>query len=353
MVGESGGAAKATLLLCLSLARLGKQVTLFVTLPPDSQTTNRLRDAGVTVVASRVQRGWRLGVPHWFIAVQLYWWARRNAPARVHAVSLSSEARHFLRFPSVAPTSLWETTEALPHVKFLDRRIAPRLAQAATVLAPSRTIAENIRATYGYSGQIEILPFWVEPPDGCVHSPTAPPTGKLLYVGRLDVDKGFAYLFDAVRWVRQRHPEVRLVVRGPGPVGPLLQLAGGDPGILIRGYADQDEWEEEMRACDALVLPSLHEGYPLTLLEACGRGKPVIASAVGSIPEVFGGRACALLVPPRDTSALASAIETILFEDGGTYRARCRDALTLFEEISSEEVVQRRLELLYRPKGLD
>lgn len=353
MVGEGGGAAKATLLLCMSLARLGKHVKLFVSLPPDARTTGRLRGSGVDIVTSRVQRGWRLGLPQRSVALQLYWSARRHAPSAIYSVSLSSEARHFLHFPPVAPMYLWETTEALPHVKFLDSRIAPHLARVAAVLAPSRTIAENVRSTYGYSGRIEILPFWVEEPACAPSFQTTERAGRLLYVGRLDLDKGFEYLFEAVRRIRRVCPAVQMVVRGAGPVQPLRELAAGDPGILIGGYADEEEWEAELWRCDALVLPSLHEGYPLSLLDACARGKPVITTAVGSIPEVFAGRPCALLSPPRDVPGLMRAIETVLSEDDETYLARCRDARALFEEVSSEAVIQRRLEALSVARGLE
>src|SRR5947209_4281262 len=248
-VGNLGGAAKATLLLCLALRRLNRPVCLFVTLPPEADTAAVLAAGGVQVVTPRVSRGWRLAAPQRSIAAQLFWWARRVKPAAILAVSLSPEARYLLRLSSTVPIDLWETTEALPHVKFVDRGIACLLSRAHAVLAPSKTVADNVRSTYGYSGPIELLPFWVEPPEGPTPLPTTPPTGKLLYVGRLDIDKGFAYLFDAVRQVRRRHPELQLVVRGPGPTAPLLELAGDEPGIVIRGYADREEWEAEIRGC--------------------------------------------------------------------------------------------------------
>lgn len=71
------------------------------------------------------------------------------------------------------------------------------------------------------------------------------------------------------------------------------------------------------------MLPSLHDGYPLSLLEACARRTPVIATTVGSIPELFDGRACALLVRPRDTTDLSQAMAKIL----GRVRRRLFTAL--------------------------
>ena len=63
-----------------------------------------------------------------------------------------------------------------------------------------------------------------------------------------------------------------------------------------------------LAAADAVVLPSLWEGLPLTLLEALVRGRPVIATAVGGIPEVVEHGRNGILIPPRDVQALAEAL---------------------------------------------
>jgi glycosyltransferase involved in cell wall biosynthesis len=346
-VGERGGAAKATLLLCQALTQLGKQVTLFVTGIPDAGMRTALAKSKVTLVVPYVNRGWRVRAPHRCIAWQLFWWTRRNPNSIVHAVSLSPEARYFLALPGRASTYLWETTEALPDVKFVDLRVALYLQRARAILAPSCTIAQNIRTTYRYEGTIKILPFWVDSPETLLPLDARVPSGRLLYVGRLDLDKGFLYLFEAVRSVRNRRPGVQLVVRGEGAVEDLQALRNGDSGISIRGYASSEELEADIEWCDALVLPSLHEGYPLSLLDACARARPVIATSVGSIPEVFGGRTCALLVPPADAPALAGAIETLLSDDVLAYERRCRDARSLFEEVSAPDVIMKNLQDIY------
>ncbi len=117
--------------------------------------------------------------------------------------------------------------------------------------------------------------------------------------------------------------------------------------MFVRGTISDSELESKLAGCFAFVLPSLHEGYPLTLLEACSYGKPLIASAVGSIPEVFGGRECAILVPPGEASALESAMITLLAESSEQYERRAADARRLFEEVSSRPAILDALSRAY------
>ena len=345
-IGEVGGSAKATVLLCEALIQSGRRVRLFVASRSNPETVQKLEALGVRVDVPRVAVLSRWAWPSRSLILQLWRAARKEHPAFIHTISLSQEARFLLQLPRVAPVYLWETTEALPHVKFVDQKIARYLHKAAAVFVPSRTVERNARQSYGFRGPVGILPFWVENP------PTRATTvhkrhKNFAFVGRMDLDKGFRFLFEAFSQVQKLHPTTTLTVCGGGDVETVRRLAAPYPAIELRGYISDEDYETVIESCDAVVLPSLHEGYPLSLLEACGRGTPLVATTVGSIPEVFDGRACALLVPPSDAPALAAAMTQLLSEDDATYSHRCSDAREVFESLSSPSVVRQRLLHIY------
>jgi glycosyltransferase involved in cell wall biosynthesis len=102
-------------------------------------------------------------------------------------------------------------------------------------------------------------------------------------------------------------------------VPPLLSArikdAGLDEYVRETGYLEHEEVISVMGGCDGLLLPSLGEGFPNTLLEGMACGIPVIATTVGSIPEVLSDGECGILVPPGDHVALSSAIERLIREE--------------------------------------
>lgn len=345
-VGWMGGAARSTLLLCERATTLADEVRLFVTRPAEGDVQDRLRTARVKVTVPLVGRGYRFELPQLQTALLTELAAWRTPPPLVHCVSLGSEARALLSLPPVAPVWLWETTEALPHVKFVDRRITGVIGRAAGMFAPSSAIAANVRTTYGFDGPVRILPFWVDAPAESV-APDDRRSRRLLFVGRLDPDKGFSWLFAAFRAVKRRHSETTLEIHGPGDRAAIQQLAHDIDGIEIGGPLVDRDLEDAFARCDALVLPSLHEGYPLVLLEACARGRPIITTTVGAVPELFAGHACAELVPPRDETALAAAMERLLYDSDVHHAERCRDARRRFDELSGTASVDAALARAY------
>lgn len=127
--------------------------------------------------------------------------------------------------------------------------------------------------------------------------------------GRLVPVKAQASLLRAARLVLQERGDARFVIAGDGPLRDgLLRTADqlGIAGECILSGA-RDDIHDVIAAMDIFVLPSLHEGIPIALLEAMALCRPVVATGVGGIPEVIEDRSNGLLVPPGDDRALASA----------------------------------------------
>ena len=137
----------------------------------------------------------------------------------------------------------------------------------------------------------------------------------VLFVGRLDAAKGIEELLEAFASLAGHRPNLRLAYVGDGPGGEHLrsrakQLALEDR-IIYDGACSSQKVAQWLAAANVLALPSYNEGYPNVVIEALSCGRPVIATNVGGIPELVNEES-GILIPPRDSRALADAIETAM-----------------------------------------
>jgi len=141
-----------------------------------------------------------------------------------------------------------------------------------------------------------------------------------------------------------RVPRVALLVLGDGPERAALERRAAQLDLSDRvrflGAGTRDDVMVLFRAVDAALLTSAWENLPHTLLEALAAGTPVIATAVGGIPEVVRDGENGLLVPPRDVAATASAIDRLVRDD--VLRASlAASAAPSVEELAEPRILRR------------
>jgi glycosyltransferase involved in cell wall biosynthesis len=130
-------------------------------------------------------------------------------------------------------------------------------------------------------------------------------------VGRLAPEKGLSFLIEALAALRRaRNLPLALVLVGDGPERPILerQVERLRLSDQIRFLGFQRQLETIYPAFDVLAMPSLEEASPMALLEAMACGCPVVASAVGGVPEILAQGRCGLLVEPAAPPALARSL---------------------------------------------
>ena len=133
-------------------------------------------------------------------------------------------------------------------------------------------------------------------------------------VGRLDPVKDLPNLLAAFRQVSGVLPNARLILVGEGPerrrILQLLDELNLTNVVTLTGY--RRDVRELLSALDLYVNTSVFEGVSLTILEAMAAGLPVVATRVGGTPEVVVDGSTGLLVPPRDPSRVAGAVQELL-----------------------------------------
>ncbi len=154
-----------------------------------------------------------------------------------------------------------------------------------------------------------------------------PPDAPLIgAVGRLVPIKGLEYLLEAAALVVRRRPAAVFVLVGDGPLRLALENRARALGLVrqVRFAGWRMDVEHVYGDLDVVVLPSLHEGTPVSVIEAMAAGRPVVATRVGGVPDLLQDGETGLLVPPRDPAALAAAILDLL--EDPTLRARLGEA---------------------------
>jgi len=212
---------------------------------------------------------------------------------------------------------------AIPYI--ITRRVDNRPRAAAV----TRLMYRRAACTVVISTAIEKVLRQVEPRIDCRLIPSASSNlagdaawattyrtrfpGKFVvgHVGAFDFGhKGQDTLLAAARMLERSRPDVHFVLVGAGrDEAQLRTLAADRSNVTIEGWADNVG--DYLAAFDLFAFPSVHEGLGSILLDAMQFGLPIVASAVGGIPDLIAPDENGLLVPPRDAAALAAAISRL------------------------------------------
>ena len=142
----------------------------------------------------------------------------------------------------------------------------------------------------------------------------------VLYVGRLVPYKGAQFLLKAVPRILEAHPRTRFLIVGSprydSPnIGRLLRNKKIRESLIFAGHVKDDDLPYYYTACEVFCFPSLWEGFGLPPAEAQACAKPVVAFNHCALPEVIADGKTGILVPPKDSGAVADAIVRLLDDE--------------------------------------
>jgi len=275
--------------------------------------------------------------------------ARRDRPDVVHTHLVHADfhglpAGRLARVPALVSTKHGFNA-------FRDRKAFATADRAVASLADvhvaiSAGLARYLAESEGFdAATFEVVHYGIEAGS---EPPPLPGAPRLAIVGRLIPIKGHDVLLRAVARARERLPGLTLEIAGDGELeqelrATAIRLGLGDAVTFLGRVAPVDPVLER---AEVVVVPSFGEGFGMVALEAMERGRPVIASSVGGLPEIVDEGRTGLLVPPGDVEALVRAIAQVADDParaagmGQAGRARALDGF-------SQERCTERIESLY------
>jgi len=334
MASSESGLALASLVICMvgpHEPRPGGVTTQVETL------SRCLRGDGVEVrpVDTNVQPLRRLGrLGRWLLPLgQLVvvpwrlWRASRGADL-IH-VHLASYWGFYLPMMAI---SLVRPLRRLPvvasyHGGMAEQFVAAHRRRVQALLRPIDallTSAQAIAAAFEPLGlQPILMPNVVDlaqfsPRSGGPHNLTAQPAPLLLWIKRFDSVSNPTLMVRAYALVRQLATDARLLMIGDGPRRAEVETLAAELNAPVEfaGRVSFEALQAAYAAADLFVSSSAVDNQPNTLLEASALGLPIVATAVGGVPETVHDGVDALLTPPDDPAALAQSILRLLREPG-------------------------------------
>jgi glycosyltransferase involved in cell wall biosynthesis len=315
--------------------------------PKSLPATERVGDVDVSRHAFRVPGA------HWR---HLAGWAAFAAPTHarvvrelrarrsdlVHVQCVSSNASYALSSSRALSLPLvvtmqgeltMDASQVYQHSAYLRRLWRRSLDAASAITGCSQYVLDEAEEAYGssFGGRARVIYNGIrieEYQDG--GGIAGPP--YLLGIGRMVREKGFDVLIDAFRELAAMWPDLRLVLAGDGPARPALEAQAAAAKIEDRidfvGRVAHQHAVDLFRDAAVFVLPSRHEPQGIVVLEAMAARTPVIAAAVGGVPEIVRDGTNGLLFPGGDAEALAEAVSRALSDTGLNGRITAAGRLT-------------------------
>lgn len=323
-----GGGEQYLLDLITGLRRKGHSVMLAANPTIASEFRQRGVEVRAIPIGRKLSRGNALQIA-WFPARLLYmiaWLFREHRRAPIDVVHCQYKKEQVL--VSLAARCLglrliWTEHGPLPGFVGGNRWLVAayrRLSRLPEkIIAVSQATRANLVA-HGVDGE-KIVTIYngvaVDPLDRQFRPPVS---GRLLAIGRLIPGKGHALLIRAMPRILAEAPNSRLVIAGAGPLAEdlamLVRELNLEANVKLLGHVGRAAVRREIEASSVIVMPSVPEvggeGLPYAIVEAMERGRPVVATRTGGIPEMVEDGKTGILVDDCTPDGFAAAIIRLL-----------------------------------------
>ncbi len=243
---------------------------------------------------------------------------RALSPDIVHVVTPDSGAMVFIRAAHAARIPVLYQELGIPYhppdFAFSYEHFTTVLPLCAEIAALSPLLARQCHERLPGPNRLSILPIITDDlRNGHSATRNGDPQINIGFAARIEHLKGPLTLLESFAVASRKNHRLRLMIAGAGSLEPKLKARAHALGVasrfeLVGLYTKTSQRKAFMEQLDIFALPSLTEGTPNCIAEAMSHGVPVIASAVGGIPDTVTANS-GILIPPVDARALTQAIE--------------------------------------------
>jgi glycosyltransferase involved in cell wall biosynthesis len=195
--------------------------------------------------------------------------------------------------------------------------------EADVVAAPSKSIGRLMADWWDLDNEkIDSFPYPFEARNSFLRIPPETDTGRITFIGRLEMRKGVLDLMRAVPRVLDHHPEAQFRFIGRALNHPktgenlraLMErnLTDYQESVEFTGPVPYEQIPSYLEQTDICAFPSLYESFGLVCTEAMSAARGIVASSAGGMSEMLDGGACGRVVPPERPRALADAVLDLL-----------------------------------------
>jgi glycogen(starch) synthase len=342
-----GGLGRHVYQLATALAAAGHEVVVLSRRPtntdPRSHPSTDDVSEGVRVVAAAQDphefafgtdmMAWTLAMGHSMVRVGLDLRSRgargkawRPDVVHAHDWLVAHPAIALAEFYDVPLVSTIHATEAGRHSGWVSGTISRQVhaveswlvRDSDSLITCSASMSEEITALFGPDlSESTVIPNGIDT-QGWPFARRQPRSGpaELLFVGRLEYEKGVHDAIAALPRIRRTHPGTTLTIAGDGTQRNWLVEQARQHKVLkstnFVGLVDHSTLLRLLHRADAAILPSHYEPFGIVALEAAAAGAPLVTSNVGGLGEAVIDGVTGLSFPPRDIPALAAAVRTAL-----------------------------------------
>ena len=255
--------------------------------------------------------------------IQTWWWLRRNKyDVAVTFLYFSDIVGLFLsRLSGVSKLISRQESSNNHYTEWHCRLLKYSLKLANVIVLNNDSYSREISRYIPVGSEVRVIPNGLDLADyqcsvneSKIRHDLKLPSGTCLIgsIGRLSPEKGLDVLIDSLGWLDQVN--VHLLMIGDGNEKDQLEKQAEKLGLSdqvhMLGY--RTDIKELLNTLDVCVQPSRFEGMPMVILEAMATGCPVVATAVGGVPQMIRDGVDGWLVPPQNSQQLAAAISNVL-----------------------------------------